>query len=343
MCLDLLYFSFSNLSTVTTSLHIEAKINCIQTRLLFAFLKNIHPLCSGRRTEIHVAARVAFGDPRRRSAVSAGKSNYCSFCFCQPSNACSLQSEALSQCRTSAMFTRGAALAVRLRVLVNELHAHRRLRNLFIFIFHYSFRLQLTIHAHVNTDLMADECDVWLLVVVFVTGGLFFLHATCCLKSAFLTADQSARGETEDHSPLSLTPRPPPLSNPGGVVPGHAAAAALPPRQSTGEARRRLTAPCWLLLVPAEAVDAVEAELFIGEAQVSDARLGAPAARAGVDHGVTHAAVLQPARLAAVQELELPRGVQLTHLGRRRAVSSAGLRRLRVVHLLEAFQEVHFA
>lgn len=91
------------------------------------------------------------------------------------------------------------------------------------------------------------------------------------------------------------------------------------------------------VLVLAETVDSVKAELLIGEAQVPNSRVGSSAAGPRVDDGVADAAILQPAGFAAVQELELPGGVQLTHFGHRGAVSNAGLGRIRVVHLLEAF------
>lgn len=100
---------------------------------------------------------------------------------------------------------------------------------------------------------------------------------------------------------------------------------------------------CFFLLVLPEAVDAVQAELPVWEAQVADAGLGASAAGARVDDGVADAGVLQPAGLAAVQQLELPGGVQLTHFGHHGAVSDARLHGLGVVHLLEAFEEIHFA
>lgn len=72
-----------------------------------------------------------------------------------------------------------------------------------------------------------------------------------------------------------------------------------------------------LLRVLPEAVDAVETELPVGEAQVADAGVRAATARPRVDDGVAHAAVLQPAGLTAVQKLDLPRRVQLAHLGYR--------------------------
>lgn len=93
------------------------------------------------------------------------------------------------------------------------------------------------------------------------------------------------------------------------------AVAALAPFQTVCGAFCRLGTTCRFLLVYAETVDAIEAEFFIREAQVSDAGLGSSTARARVDYGVADAAILQPASLTAVQKLELPRGVQLTHFG----------------------------
>lgn len=72
---------------------------------------------------------------------------------------------------------------------------------------------------------------------------------------------------------------------------------------------------CLRLLVLAETVDSIEAEFLIGEAQVPNSRLGSSAAGPRVDDGVADAAVLQPAGFAAVQELELPGSVELTHFG----------------------------
>ncbi|KAG9350633.1 hypothetical protein JZ751_024522 [Albula glossodonta] len=69
------------------------------------------------------------------------------------------------------------------------------------------------------------------------------------------------------------------------------------------------------ILVLAKAVDPIQAEFFVREAQVADARLWAPAAGPWVDDGVADAAILQPASLTAVQQLDLPGGIQLAHFG----------------------------
>lgn len=100
---------------------------------------------------------------------------------------------------------------------------------------------------------------------------------------------------------------------------------------------------CCFIPVLEETVDPIEAEFFIRKAQVSDARLGSPTARPRVDDGVSDAAVLQPAGFTAVQQLELPRGKQLTHFSHHRTVTDAGFYGLCIVDLLKAFEEVHFA
>lgn len=94
---------------------------------------------------------------------------------------------------------------------------------------------------------------------------------------------------------------------------------------------------CLFVLVLAETVDSVKAEFLIREAQVPNSRVGSSTAGPWVNDGVADAAVFQPAGFAAVQELELPGSVQLTHLGHQRAVSNAGLGRIDIVHLLKAF------
>lgn len=121
------------------------------------------------------------------------------------------------------------------------------------------------------------------------------------------------------------------------------AVAALPSCQTICGDFFCFSTTCFFILVLAEAVDPVEAEFFIREAQVSNAWLGSSTARAGVDYGVTDAAILQPASFTAVQKLKLPCSIQLTHFGHHWAISNASLHRLRIIHLLKAFEEIHFA
>lgn len=99
---------------------------------------------------------------------------------------------------------------------------------------------------------------------------------------------------------------------------------------------------CCFICALVETVDSIEAELFIGEAQVSDSRLGSSTTRARVDDWVPNAAILQPASLTAVQKLKLPGCVQLTHFGHCRTISNTCLYRLCKIHFLETFEEIHF-
>lgn len=121
------------------------------------------------------------------------------------------------------------------------------------------------------------------------------------------------------------------------------AVAALLARQTIFGNFFHFSTACFFILVLAEAVHSIQAELLIGEAQVSNSRMGSSAARSRVDYGVADAAVLQPASLAAVQQLKFPCSIQLAHFSHHRAVSHASLGRLHVVHLLKTFQEIHFA
>lgn len=121
------------------------------------------------------------------------------------------------------------------------------------------------------------------------------------------------------------------------------AVAALVLCQTLWRTFHRFSATCRFVFVLAKAVDPVEAEFFVREAQVSNPRLGSSTARARVDYGVADAAILQPSSFTPVQELELPRCVQLTHFGHLWTVPNACLHRLRIIHLLKAFEEVHFA
>lgn len=65
----------------------------------------------------------------------------------------------------------------------------------------------------------------------------------------------------------------------------------------------------------AVAVNAEEASGGIWEAEAAHAGPEAPAARTRVYDGVARTAIGQPARGAAVQQLQLPRGEELAHLG----------------------------
>lgn len=73
------------------------------------------------------------------------------------------------------------------------------------------------------------------------------------------------------------------------------------------------------------AIDAKELVFLVGEAQVADARLAAPAAASGVDDGVADAAVAHPAGLTLVQELDLPGSVELADFGHGASVLLARL------------------
>lgn len=121
------------------------------------------------------------------------------------------------------------------------------------------------------------------------------------------------------------------------------AVAALPLCQTRYSAFCLPSSTHCFILVFTKTVDSVEAEFFIREAKVSDSWLGSSTARTGVDYGVPNAAILKPACFTAVQELKLPRCIKLTHFGRHWTVSNARLNRLRIVHLLEALEEIHFA
>lgn len=88
--------------------------------------------------------------------------------------------------------------------------------------------------------------------------------------------------------------------NQSGCIHGEAVAALLCCGRVLGDFLYfRRTRLC--VLIPAETVDSVKAELLIGEAQVPNSRVGSSAAGARVDDGVADAAILQPASFAPVQ------------------------------------------
>jgi len=91
-----------------------------------------------------------------------------------------------------------------------------------------------------------------------------------------------------------------------------------------------------------EAINPKKLVLLVREAEVADARLAAAAAGPGIDDGVADAAILQPAGLAAVQQLDFPGSIELAHLGHSRPVVLAGLHRLGVAQLAVRLQEVDF-
>lgn len=171
--------------------------------------------------------------------------------------------------------------------------------------------------------------------------------STSCLRVFYFKSDEWSLAARRQLLQSNLKLHPPPalcLSTLYHACSIHGdAVAALPPCQTIFRAFCRCRTTSSFILSLAETVDPIEPEFFIRKAQVSYAWLGPAAARTGVDYGVTDAAVLQPAGLTAVQKLELPCCVQLTHFGHHRTVSNAGLHRLPIVHLLKAFEEVHFA
>lgn len=73
-----------------------------------------------------------------------------------------------------------------------------------------------------------------------------------------------------------------------------------------------------------EAVDSVELVFFVREAAEPDGGLRGAAALARLRDGVAHAAVGQPARVAAVVPQQPPGGVHLPHLGDLSAILLAG-------------------
>lgn len=96
----------------------------------------------------------------------------------------------------------------------------------------------------------------------------------------------------------------------------------------------------WIL---AEAVDPVEAELFIREAEDSDTGIRAATASTRIDNGVAHATIIHPACITAVKKLELPGCIELTHLSHCCTITLTRLHCLDIIYLLKAFKEVHLA
>lgn len=108
---------------------------------------------------------------------------------------------------------------------------------------------------------------------------------------------------------------------PGGGVarasgPPAASSPAPAPAAGCGVRRARSTV----------AVDAKETARSVRKAEAAHARPATAAARARVHDGVARAPVGQPACGAAVQQLQLPRGEQLPHLGHGRAPRCARAR-----------------
>lgn len=172
--------------------------------------------------------------------------------------------------------------------------------------------------------------------------------STSCLWVFYFKSDewslaarrQLLQSNLKLHPPFLLSVFPL-LNHPCGI---HGdAVTALPPCQIICRAFRHFSTTCCFILVLAETVDPIKAEFFIWEAQVSDAWLGSSTAGTGVDYWVTNTSILHPAGFTAVQKLELPCCIQLTHFGHHRTISNASLHRLHIVHLFKAFEEVHFA
>lgn len=88
-----------------------------------------------------------------------------------------------------------------------------------------------------------------------------------------------------------------------------------------------------LSVVGPEAVDTVQLVLLVGEADEAHGGLAGAAALAGPRDGVAHAAVRQPARVAAVVAQQLPGREDLPHLGDLGAVLQARLHGLVVGQL----------
>lgn len=91
------------------------------------------------------------------------------------------------------------------------------------------------------------------------------------------------------------------------------------------------------------AVDAKEFVFLVWKAQIADPRLPASAPRARVDNGIPDASVAHPACFTLVQQLDLPSGVELAHLGHRSTVLLAGLGSLWEAQLPIGLEEVDFA
>ena len=89
------------------------------------------------------------------------------------------------------------------------------------------------------------------------------------------------------------------------------------------------------------AVDAEEAARGVWKAEAAYTRPAAAAARARIHDGVACAPVRQPACGAAVQQLQLPRGEELPHLGYGGAARCAGARRSGERHRPQWLQEEH--
>lgn len=91
----------------------------------------------------------------------------------------------------------------------------------------------------------------------------------------------------------------------------------------------------------AVAVDAEEPSGGVREAEAAHTRPAASAARARVHDGVARAAIGQPTRGAAVQQLQLPRGEQLPHLGHGRATRCTRARSSGEGYRSQRLQEEH--
>lgn len=90
----------------------------------------------------------------------------------------------------------------------------------------------------------------------------------------------------------------------------------------------------FLSLLQWKAVDAILPPQDAGEAKTADARVQVSSTvAAGFGNGITHAAVGQPASIAAIKVGEFPCCIQLSNLGNCRSITAASLRCFLEVHV----------